>query len=382
MYKEALRPAWVEIDLASVDYNIKSIQAKIGAEREIIGVIKADAYGHGAVKIAEVLRENGIKTFAVATLHECIMLREAGAMEEIIVMGLIPDMYAEEIVKYNVTPVVTAFGNAKAISDAAEEQGVEIMGMIAIDTGMGRIGYMTDTAENQEKAIEDIKKIQELTNFGIRGLISHFAVAESEDKEFVKLQEKRYFDFAKRLEDEGIRLPLETFANSPSVMENPDVYLDAVRPGIILYGCYPSKESDKTALSLKPAMSVKANILQIKEVPEGYSCSYGRRFVAKRKSVIGTISIGYADGLPRPYSSFGKVIVNGKIAPIAGSICMDQCMIDLTDVPGVKEGDEVIIMGTDGKNAILADDIAEAIGTINYEILCSFGRRLPKVYVK
>lgn len=174
---------------------------------------------------------------------------------------------------------------------------------------------------------------------------------------------------------------MKTFANSPAVMENSNVYLDAVRPGIILYGCYPSKKSERSTLHLKPVMSVKANIIHLKEVPEGYSCSYGRRFIAKRKSKIGTLSIGYADGLPRTYSQYGKVIVNGQFAPIAGNICMDQCMIDVTDISDGHVGDEVIIMGTDGKNTILADDIANSIGTINYEILCSFGLGLPKIYV-
>lgn len=174
-------------------------------------------------------------------------------------------------------------------------------------------------------------------------------MSEAEDAEYVKLQEERYFRFRDRLLAEGIKLPLETFANSPAVMENSSVYLDAARPGIVLYGYYPSTEIDKSLLDIKPVMSVKANIVYLKEVPEGYSCSYGRKFIAERKSVIGTISIGYADGLPRPYSPYGKIIVNGHIAPIAGNICMDQCMIDLTDVPGVKVGDEVIIMGSDGK---------------------------------
>ena len=378
MYKEAIRPVWAEINLSNADYNIKKIREKVGPDKEIIGVIKADGYGHGSVKMAEVLRENGVKTFAVATLQECIVLREAGAMEDIIMLGLTPDMYADTIVKYNITPVVNSAANAKAISDAAESHGVEVSGLVAIDTGMGRIGYLTD----DEEAISDIKKTEALPNFSIKGLFSHFATADAADKTFAKLQEERYNSFAKKLEEAGVNIPMKTFANSASIMEIPSVYFDAVRPGIILYGCYPSDEVDKNELSIKPVMSVKANIVHIKEVPEGFSCGYGRKFIAERPSVIGTIALGYADGYPRPYSSQAKVIVNGQFAPIAGNICMDQCMIDLTDVPNVKVGDEVIIMGSDGKNTILADDIANATGTINYEILCAFGQRLPKVYVK
>ena len=362
----------------SISENIKKIREKVGPDKEIIGVIKADGYGHGSVKMAEVLRENGVKIFAVATLQECIVLREAGAMEDIIMLGLTPDMYADTIVKYNITPVVNSAANAKAISDAAESHGVEVSGLVAIDTGMGRIGYLTD----DEEAISDIKKIEALPNFSIKGLFSHFATADAADKTFAKLQEERYNSFVKKLEEAGVNIPMKTFANSASIMEIPSVYFDAVRPGIILYGCYPSDEVDKNELSIKPVMSVKANIVHIKEVPEGFSCGYGRKFIAERPSVIGTIALGYADGYPRPYSSQAKVIVNGQFAPIAGNICMDQCMIDLTDVPNVKVGDEVIIMGSDGKNTILADDIANATGTINYEILCAFGQRLPKVYVK
>lgn len=378
MYKEAIRPVWAEINLGNVDYNIKQIIKKIGPDKEIIGVIKADAYGHGLVKIAEVLRKNGVKTFAVATLQECILLREAGAMEDIIVLSLTPDMYADIIVKYNIIPVVNSASNAKAISDAAESHGVEVRGVIAVDTGMGRIGYLTD----DESAIDDIKKIDALPNFSIKGLFSHLATADKEDKTFAVLQEKKYNEFANRLEEEGIKIPMKTFANSAAVMELPSVYFDAVRPGIIIYGCYPSDEVDKSVLSLKPVMSVKANIVHVKEVPAGFSCGYGQKFITERPSVIGTIELGYADGFPRPYSPKAKVIVNGHFAPIAGSICMDQCMIDLTDVPNVKIGDEVIIMGSDGKNTISADDIAKATGTINYEILCAFGQRLPKVYIK
>ena len=160
------------------------------------------------------------------------------------------------------------------------------------------------------------------------------------------------------------------------------MHFDAVRPGIILYGCYPSDEVNPAELDIKPVMSVKANIVHLKDVPVGFSCGYGRKFIAKRPSKIATLALGYADGYPRPYSPFGKVLVNGCVAPLAGNICMDQCMVDVTDVPGVKLGDEVIIMGTDGKNTILADDIAKATGTINYEICCAFGQRLPKVYVR
>ena len=378
MYKEALRPVWAEINLSNLDYNIKQIKEKIG-DREMIGVIKADAYGHGAIQVAQVLRENGVTTFAIATLQEAIALRESGAKEEIIMLGLTPDLYADTVVDYDITPVVCSSDNARAISDAAVQKGKVVSGLIAVDTGMGRIGYLAD---DLNFAAEDIKKIAALPAFRIKGMFSHMATADAYDKTYSHQQEEKYLRFYEAMKAAGITFPFRTFANSASIMELPSVYFDACRPGIILYGCYPSDEVDKNQLSIKPVMSVKANIVHLKEVPSGFSVSYGRRFISTRPSKIATVALGYADGYPRPYSQYAKVIVNGQLAPIAGNICMDQCMIDVTDVPDVKVGDEVILMGSDGKNTILADDIAKATGTINYEICCAFGQRLPKIYVR
>ncbi|MCR5481339.1 MAG: alanine racemase [Clostridia bacterium] len=377
MYKEAIRPVWAEINLSNLDYNIKSIKKKAEG-RELIGVIKADAYGHGSVKVAEVLRANGVKTFAIATLQEAVTLRDAGAKEEIICLGLTPDMYADVVVKYDITPVVCNSSNAAAFSEAAKAAGKTIRGLIAVDTGMGRIGYLAD----DPAAIEDVKKIAALSNFKIKGMFSHMSTADAYDKTYSKLQEEKYNGFYNACTAAGIDIPFRTFANSASIMEIPSVYFDAVRPGIILYGCYPSDEVDVKQLDIKPVMSIKANIVHLKKVGPDFSVGYGRKFISKRDSLIATLAIGYADGYPRPYSPNAKVIVNGVVAPVAGNICMDQCMVDVTDVPDVKVGDEVIIMGTDGKNTISADDIANATGTINYEITCAFGQRLPKVYVK
>ena len=382
MYKEALRPAWVEINLTNADYNIKKITEKIGQEREFIGVIKGDAYGHGVIQIAKVLRANGVKTFAVATLSEAIMLREAGAMEDILLLSILPDMYVDKIIKYNITPVVCSYENAKAISDAAEPNGVDVHGLVVIDTGMGRIGYLMETEEQRNEAAREVEKINNLSNFVVKGLFSHLATADQEDKTFVKEQEEKYNAFINLLEERGLELSFKTLANSAAIINDVSAYHDGVRPGILMYGCYPSKFVDRSKIDVRPVMSVKANIIQIKKVPVGFSCGYGRHFIAERESIIGTVGIGYADGLPRPYSEKGKVIINGRFAPIAGKICMDQFMIDLTDVPNVKLGDEVVIMGQSGDLSITAENIADITGTINYEILCAFGQRLPKVYLK
>lgn len=378
MYKEAIRAAWAEINITNLDFNIKQIKEKVGPGKRITGIIKADAYGHGAVKVATVLRANGIDSFGVATLSEGIRLRKAGfILEEILVLGITPTPYVDTIVEYRLTPVVCNFKTAEAISKVARKSNIIIDGFIAVDTGMGRIGYDPENSAS----IDDIRMIQNLSNFRIRGLISHFATADSADKTYATVQQQRFMGFYKKLLNAGVTVPYRTIANSAAIMEISSTYYEMVRPGIILYGCYPSNEVDKSKLKLKPVMSVKSNITHLKKIPAGNTISYGRKFTTTKDSLIATIPLGYADGFPRPYSSKGKVIVNGVYAPVAGNICMDQCMIDVTHVPYVRLGDEVTIMGKDGIYEILADDIAEATGTINYEVICAFGQRLPKVYV-
>ena len=378
MYKDAIRAAWAEINITNLDYNIKQIKDKVGPGKKITGIIQADAYGHGAIKVATVLRANGIESFGVATLSEAVRLRKAGfILEEIIVLGLTPDPYIDTIIEYRLTPVVCDYENAEAISRAAAKANIIINGYLAIDTGMGRIGYDTDNSSS----IDDIRMIMNLPNFRIAGLFSHFAAADSLDKTYTTVQEQRFMVFYKKLLNAGIPIPCRTLANSAAIMEVASSHYEMVRPGIIMYGCYPSAEVDRSQIDLRPVMSIKANIVQLKKVPAGNSISYGRKFTTRQDSLIATIPIGYSDGLPRPYSTKGKVIVNGVFAPIAGTICMDQCMIDVTHVPYPRLSDEVTIMGKDGIYEISAEDIAKATNTINYEVLCAFGQRLPKVYV-
>ncbi len=378
MFKEAHRPAWVEIDLNALAYNVSRIRERAGSDRKLIGVIKADAYGHGAVRIAQALKKNGITTFAIATLSEAIALRTAGIEDEIMILDLTPDMYVDDLIENDIIPVTCSYSNAKAISDAALAAGKTVSGLIVLDTGMGRIGYLPDDPD----AVGEIKKISELPGFRIRGLFSHFATADEADKTYAREQEAKFVAFSEKLAAAGVEIPLRMLANSAATMEIDSAHFDAVRPGIILYGYYPSDEVDRSLLDLKPVMSVKAAVLQLKTIPAGATVSYGRRFRAERPTKIATLGLGYADGFPRAYSPKGKVIINGRFAPIAGTICMDQFMVDVTDVPGVKEGDEAIVMGTDGNLAITAEDIAAATGTISYEILCDFGSRMPKIYLE
>ncbi|MDF2654000.1 MAG: alanine racemase [Bacillota bacterium] len=376
MYQEALRPVWAEINLSNLEYNIKQIQKKVG-QKEIIGVVKADGYGHGAAAVSRVLLENGVNTLAVATLQEAVSLRENGFTCPVIMLGLTPELYADTLLQYDITPVVSSYENAAAISAAAASVKKNIDVYTAVDTGMGRIGVLPD-----EAGAEEILKISLLSNVKIKGLFSHFATADERDKTYAQSQISHYETFYQRLNEAGISIPVRTFANSAAIMEIPAAYYDTVRPGIILYGCYPSQEVDRSLFSIKPVMSVKANIVHLKEVPTGFSVSYGRKFTTSRESLIATLALGYADGYPRFLSGKGRVIVNGVYAPLAGNICMDQCMVDVTEVPGVKLGDEVVLMGSQGGLTILADEIGEKTGTINYEVVCAFGQRLPKVYVR
>lgn len=376
MLKEVLRSAWAEINLCNLAYNIEQIQKKIG-DRDIIGIVKADAYGHGAVAISNTLINNGVKALAVATLQEAAVLREAGITCPVITLSPVSGIYADTLIAYDITPVVYSYDNAAAFSAAAEAAGKVVEAFVKIDTGMGRIGFLTD-----EEDIKEIKRIDALSNLKIKGLLSHFANADEKDKSASGNQLSLYEQFSEKLKQAGVSIPYQTFANSAAVMEIPESYYDAVRTGIILYGCYPSDEVDRNQLSIKPVMSVKANIVHLKKVPAGFSVSYGRTFTTERESLIATLAIGYADGYPRLISGKGRVIVNGCYAPVVGTICMDLCMVDVTDVTGTKLGDEVVLMGSQGGLTISADEIAGKIGTINYEIVCAFGHRLPKVYVK
>lgn len=376
MFKE-YRPMWVEIDLDRLAHNIKEIKSIINSDTEYISVVKADAYGHGAVEIARTCRECGIKWFAVAILDEAMELKEAGIDGSFLILGYTPPNASDVVVKNNIVQTCYSYELAQALSDSAVRLNMTARIHIAVDTGMGRIGFQPTV-----ESAHTIKKISMLPNLRIEGMFTHFAVADSKDKVYTHEQFDKYKSFLNILKSLDIDVGMKHVGNSAEILDLPDFNLDAVRPGIIQYGLFPSNEVMKTKADLKPVMSVKANIIHVKDVEKGTSISYGRRFVTSRKSRIVTIPVGYADGYSRLLFQKGKVIINGKFAPVVGSICMDQCMVDATDVGDVNIGDEVIIMGSDGNLTISADDIAESIGTINYEVVCMFSKRVPRVYIR
>jgi len=345
---------------------------------EIMAVVKADAYGHGVFETVPTLLENGASRLAVSMLDEAIQLREFGIKVPILVLGYTEPSRAEDIIKYNITQTVFSHELAKALSDAAVKLGRQAKIHIKIDTGMGRVGFKPGYG-----AVKDVVRISELPGIIIEGLFSHFASADEADPEYTRLQFERFESIVQELNRIGILIPVKHIANSAAVIQYPNLHLNMVRPGIILYGLYPSDEVDRKLIDIRPAMELKAKVVHVKEVEEGTPISYGRTFVTKRKSRIATLPIGYADGFSRLLSNKGRVLIHGQYAPIVGTICMDQCMVDVTDIDGeVKTGDEAVIFGVQGNNRITVEEIAELCNTINYEVVCLIGKRIPRVYLR
>jgi alanine racemase len=370
------RPVWEEVNLDNLAYNMKNIRAR-AKSKELFAVVKADAYGHGAVEAAPVLLENGATRLAIAVLSEGVELRKAGIECPIMILGYTPETLIADVLEYDLEPTLFSYEYAEKLSKAAAAAGKTVKIHIKVATGMGRIGFLPN-----EESVAEAVKISKLPNLEIEGLFSHFSTADELNKEYSNYQYKNYTWFLEKLLENGVKINIRDIDNSAAIMDLPETNLDGVRPGIIMYGYYPSDEVDKSVLDIKPVMTLKACLLHVKTLEEGQYIGYGRKFKTERKSVIGTIGIGYADGYTRMLSKKAKVIINGKFAPVVGNICMDQCMIDLTDVGEVKVGDEVILMGTDGNLKFDADDIAPLLGTINYEVLCMIGRRVPRVYTR
>ena len=349
MYKETLRQVWAEIDMSAFDHNVKEIKRQMECPK-MIGVIKANGYGHGATECAKVLKYNGVDSYAVATLEEAVNLREDGIDGNIVVLGLTPIECVDTVIEYDLIPGVMHYDYVKALSDEVVAQGADpVRVLFGLDTGMGRIGFRVFTEEERDYAVEQFKKFSELPG--------------------IEINAAGYY-------------PKKICANSASIMVYPEIHYDACRPGIILYGLAPSGYLKGKVLDLKPVMTVKAEIVNLKKVPAGTSVSYGRKFTSTgEETKIATIGIGYADGYSRLNSGKISVLVGGIKCPVVGNICMDQCMIDVSAVPDVKLGDEVVILGKQGDQEISADDLAAINGTINYEITCCFDLRIPKVYI-
>ncbi len=368
---------WAEINLNHLIHNLKEIRRHVGKETKIAAVVKANGYGHGALEIAEVLLENGADILAVSSINEAVEIRKKFKKAQTLVLGYTPTENIEDAIRYGIIQTIYSYEQAEKYARIAEKIGMGISFHIKIDSGMNRIGYMPD-----ETAINEIKKINQLPNVKINGIFSHFAVADEKDKSFSEMQYRKFIEFTEKLEEENIKIPIRHISNSAGAMDLPDMNLDMVRPGIILYGLYPSREVDHSVLDLKPVMSLKTRISHVKTLNEDGGISYGLKYRGKKGDKIATIPIGYADGYTRLLSDKGEALVRGKRVPVVGTICMDQCMIDVSSIDDIEAGDEVTLFGTDGDSTLNVEEIAEKIGTINYEIICMIGRRVPRVYIQ
>lgn len=366
------RPVWAEVDLGALKRNLQRI--KNYTNSEIMPIVKADAYGHGAVEVVRTLRQEGINRFGVAILEEALELRRCFPEITLMVIGPTLPEYSEILVKEEIIPEVFQVEQAEKLSAAAIKQSKTARLHIKIDTGMGRIGF-------RDSAMEDIRKIARLPGLFVEGIYTHLATADSPDLSYAHQQLQAFDELNARLGAEGIRIPLRHAANSPALMQLPQSHYELCRPGIILYGILPMNHTGVEA-GFEPVMSLKTRISHLKTIEKGDSVGYGRSFIASQPTRVATLPLGYADGLRRSLSNRGEVLVKGKRAVIIGKICMDQTMVDVTEIKGVKVGDEVTLLGRDGEAQITANEIADHCATISYEILCGISKRVKRVYLQ
>jgi alanine racemase len=367
------RPTLCWIDHDALRWNLRQIREKVGANVKILSMVKANAYGHGAAAVAQTLVGAGGDAFGVATLEEGVELRRSGIGAPILVLAGAYEEQLAEFFAHSLTPVVHDMTRLETLEKAVRRRSATLNVHLKIDTGMGRLGLV---AAESEAWIPELKNLAALK---IEGVFSHFSHAESVDGDYTRRQLEIFNRIVERLRGEQIAPPLVHFANSAATITLPAAYFDMVRPGIMLYGVYPSPAMAKQII-LKPVLAWKTKILQLKKVPAGTSISYGQTFVTNRESMIATLPIGYADGYPRLLSNRGEVLVGGQRAKVAGRVCMDLTMIDVTDIRNVKQGDEVVLLGRQDDAEISADQIAAWASTISYEILTSISARVPRIH--
>lgn len=365
-----------DIDLDAIHENVVNAKALTKPGTKLMAIIKADAYGHGAVMVAQTL-EDVADAYGVAILEEGIELRQAGINKPILILGYTPAPLYRAMIKYDIATAVFEYDMAKKMSDTAEKMGKKAKVHIKLDTGMSRIGFKQD-----DESLAVIKKIAELPGIEIEGCFTHFATMDEKDKTKAMKQFERYMDFVKRIEDAGIKIPVKHVSNSAGIIEKPEVNLDMVRDGICVYGMYPSEEVDKTKLRLTPAMEIKSYVSFVKTLKAGVEIGYGGTYTTTNETVVATIPVGYADGYSRALSNRGRVLIKGKSFPIIGRICMDQFMVDISSRPDIKQGDEVTLVGRDKDEYISIEEVADMSYSFNYEFVCDIGKRIPRVYYR
>lgn len=378
-----LRRTWAEVDIDAVKHNFNEIKRSVSNDAGIMCVIKADAYGHGAVFLGKLYEELGAQRFAVSNIEEALQLRENGLSLPVLILGFTPADMAKELADNNISQAVFSEEYAKELSDEAVKQNVNVKIHIKLDTGMSRIGFMYQDKERDNDSLAQIERACRYPNLVSEGIFTHFAVSDEADegREATLHQFDCFSSAVKKLSDDGFEFPVVHCSNSGAIIDYKQAHLNCVRAGIILYGLAPSSKLAQR-LDLRPAMQIKSVIAQVKTVEEGTPVSYGGTYVTNRPTKIATVPIGYADGYTRALGNRAYMTVKGKKAPVVGRVCMDQLMLDVSDIDDIRSGDEVTVIG-DGKNNTMSfDEMAALTGTINYELVCLVGKRVPRVYLR
>lgn len=362
------------VDLDAVRHNMEAMKANLAEGTKMIGVVKCDGYGHGAVPVAIAI-DPYVWGYAVATVEEAVILRKHGIKKPILVLGVVPYDGYDLLVKYDIASAVFQYKRALRLSETALKHGKKAVIHLVADTGMSRIGLGIT-----EEAADEAVKIKSLPGIEVEGLFTHFAKADETDKAATNRQMEHYRRFVDMLLERGLEIPILHCSNSAGILDLPAANFHAVRAGISIYGIYPSDQVDKNTVKLIPAMGLKSVVTYIKTIASGTAVSYGGTFVADREMVVATIPVGYGDGYPRNLSGKGEVLIRGKRAKILGRVCMDQFMVDVTDIEGVEEDDEAVLIGKQAEHEITVDDLANTCGGFHYEILCDIGKRVPRVY--
>ena len=376
---ESYQRVWAEVDLDAIWENMVHMKENIAENTKILAVIKTDGYGHGGVPIAKMLEQlDFMFGYAAATYEEAHVLREAGVKKPILILGYTFPYCYEELIREEIRPAVYRRDTVEELVAAAVKVGQKAKVHIKVDTGMGRIGITPD-----EEGLEFVRFLMGHPELEVEGIFTHFAKSDEEDKTSAYHQLALFQNFIDRIQTElGLTIPVKHCSNSAAILEMPQANMDMVRAGITTYGLYPSEEVSKDIVPLRAAMSLYSHIVYCKTIHAGQSVSYGGLFTAQKDTRVATIPVGYGDGYPRSLSGKGYVLIRGKKAPILGRVCMDQFMVDISEIPGVMEGDKVTLLGVDGTERITAEELGELSGRFNYEFVCDLGKRIPRVYIQ
>jgi alanine racemase len=373
---------WAEIDLGAIAHNVRELRRIIAPSAQLLIAVKANGYGHGAVEVARTALGHGADQLGVARLEEGVALRRAGIDAPILVMGFTPAEKTDQLIEHNLIPAVYSMENAVNLSTAAKAVNRTLTFHIKVDSGMGRLGVPCGELRLDEsaKAVDDITAMTRLPGLELQGVFTHFATADHAEKDFARLQFSRFEQLLADLSSAGVAIPVRHAANSAAIIDLPETHMDMVRAGISVYGLYPSAEVDQGRIDLRPALQLKARIIHLKRVPAGTKISYGGTHETTAPATIATVPVGYGDGYSRLLSNRGQMLVGGKRAPIAGRVCMDLTMLDVSHIETVAMEDEVVLIGCQGDERISADEVAAQLHTINYEVVTTLMARIPRIY--